>query len=128
MVSRLSVFLLIVVGVVAGVGAFELSQVGLQSSNSALSVTVSSSPNQNTIPDTGETYTLAANVLDGTSPYSYSWSFGDGSNGTGNPVTHTYPGFVASAKGCYFATVTVTDAKGAGGSASINLNGFGGHC
>jgi len=126
--SRLSVFLVVVVGVVSGVAVVELGPFGFQPNNSAINVTVSSSPNQNTVPDTGERYVLTASVAGGASPYSYSWSFGDGSTGTGNPVTHTYPGFVSTAKGCYSATVTVTDSKGLTGSASVDLNGFGGHC
>lgn len=40
-------------------------------------------------------------------PYSYSWSFGDGATGTGDPLHHTY-----SATGTYVATVTLTTGNG----------------
>ncbi|WP_253259321.1 PKD domain-containing protein [Subtercola boreus] len=39
---------------------------------------------------------------------SYAWTFGDGTNGTGKTVTHTY-----SAAGTYSVKLTVTDNKGA---------------
>ncbi len=103
---------------------------------------------QPTIPDTGEQYQLTAilsptcqlgspcpawvsmPVNGGVGGYYVSWNFGDGTTGVGNPVTHTYPGFIPSAKGCYTATVTVsgTGAAPQHGTASINLNGFGGSC
>src|SRR5206468_1687538 len=40
-------------------------------------------------------------------PYAFSWSFGDGSVGTGNLSMHTY-----ASSGSYNVTVTVTDANG----------------
>jgi len=47
---------------------------------------------------------------------SYSWSFGDGVNGVGGTISHTY----ASA-GIYMATLTVKDNLGAADSASIQI-------
>jgi hypothetical protein len=52
---------------------------------------------------------FTASVSGGTSPYSFSWNFGDGNTGTGNPVSHTYiiGGTVVT------VSLTVTDANGA---------------
>jgi PKD repeat protein len=47
---------------------------------------------------------------------SYDWNFGDGSTGTGAVVEHHY-----TATGHYSATLTVTDDKGATGSASEEI-------
>lgn len=50
---------------------------------------------------------LFVNVVGGVTPYSASWQFGDGGNGTGLSVTHTY-----AVAGTYRAVVDVTDARG----------------
>lgn len=47
---------------------------------------------------------------------SYQWDFGDGSNGTGPVIDHTYP-----AAGTFTATLTVTDQQGARASAQSTL-------
>ncbi len=44
----------------------------------------------------------------GTAPYGVTWDFGDGTNGTGTPVAHTY-----ATAGTYPAKCTVIDAAGA---------------
>ncbi|MCI4325980.1 MAG: PKD domain-containing protein [Thermoplasmata archaeon] len=44
----------------------------------------------------------------GTGPYTYHWTFGDGSNATGDAPTHVY-----TVVGEYLATLTVTDSVGA---------------
>ncbi|TDO48659.1 glucose/arabinose dehydrogenase [Kribbella sp. VKM Ac-2527] len=51
---------------------------------------------------------------EGDTPLSYEWSFGDGSTGTGASVSHTY-----QTAGTHTATVTVTDARGAAGTAKF---------
>lgn len=51
--------------------------------------------------------TLTANATGGTSPYSFSWEFGDGTSGTGASVGHLY-----NQTGSYEATVFAADAAG----------------
>jgi len=59
-------------------------------------------------PTVGSPVTFTATVTGGTSPYTFSWDFGDGSlSGTGNPVTHTY-----DSSGAKTVTLGVTDASG----------------
>jgi len=55
-------------------------------------------------PIPGQSVTFTGSASGGTAPYAFSWSFGDGSSATGNPVTHAY-----SASGSYTVTVTTTD-------------------
>src|SRR5206468_2648963 len=55
-------------------------------------------------PQVGQTVSFTGSSSGGTSPYSYSWSFGDGSTGTGSPVTHSY-----SSAGSYTVVLTVRD-------------------
>lgn len=52
------------------------------------------------------TVEFSGSASSGVGPYSYSWTFGDGSSATGPVVTHTY----ASA-GTYNAILTVTDSQ-----------------
>src|SRR5262249_50394256 len=61
----------------------------------------------------GSSITFTATVTGGTSPYSYSWSFGDTTTGTGNPASHTY-----TAPGNYTVTLVVFDANNATATAS----------
>src|SRR3989449_6015168 len=42
------------------------------------------------LPEAGQQVTFTASASGGTTPYSFSWSFGDGSTGSGRSVTHTY--------------------------------------
>src|SRR6266516_1590918 len=59
-------------------------------------------------PTNGTTVAFTALASGGTAPYSYSWSFGDGTSATGASPTHTY-----SNVGPYNVTLTTTDSNGA---------------
>src|SRR5438094_1988384 len=54
----------------------------------------------------GQPVTFTASAGGGTSPFTFSWSFGDGSAGTGSPVMHTY-----SSAGSYTTSLTVKDSS-----------------
>ena len=58
-------------------------------------------------PQTGQQVSFAASASGGTSPYSFSWNFGDGSSGVGNSATHSY-----QTAGKYTVTLIATDASG----------------
>src|SRR6266568_3746107 len=63
-------------------------------------------------PQTGQTVSFTGSASGGTSPYSYSWSFGDGSTGSGSSVTHTYSSAVThtyTSGGSYTVTLSVKD-------------------
>jgi hypothetical protein len=51
----------------------------------------------------------------GTPPFSYNWTFGDGANATGNPVTHRYINI-----GVFIANVTMTDSQGVSYTAHLS--------
>src|SRR3989475_3717094 len=80
---------------------------------SALSVGISFTP---TSPAAGQVVTFTGTASGGTSPYTFSWTFGDGATGTGNPATHTY-----TATGGYTVTLSVTDSKGATAATSTTV-------
>src|SRR5213083_2101514 len=67
----------------------------------ALTVSFTSSPSS---PQVGQTVSFTGSSSGGTSPYSYSWSFGDGSTGSDSSVTHTY-----ASTGTYTVVLTVKD-------------------
>ena len=83
-----------------------------------LIINTSSSPSKELpIPDTGGPYTGHANASisfdasnssdpDGDDIVSYEWDFGDGTNGNGASVEHTYISI-----GNYIVTLTVTDSQ-----------------
>src|SRR5438552_13231968 len=55
-------------------------------------------------PQTGQFVSFTGSASGGTPPYSFSWSFGDGSTGTGSSVTHAY-----SSAGSYTVTLSIKD-------------------
>src|SRR6266568_217751 len=55
-------------------------------------------------PQTGQTISFTGSVSGGSPPYSYSWSFGDGSTGMGSSPQHTY-----SSTGTLTVALTVKD-------------------
>ncbi|TMI37484.1 PKD domain-containing protein [Candidatus Bathyarchaeota archaeon] len=55
-------------------------------------------------PSAGQPVSFTASASGGTPPYSYTWSYGDGSNGTGLQSTHAY-----IRDGTYQVTLTVAD-------------------
>ncbi len=55
-------------------------------------------------PQVGQQVTFSGSASGGTSPYSFSWSFGDGSTATGSAVTHGY-----SSAGSFTVALTVKD-------------------
>src|SRR5437879_10375688 len=55
-------------------------------------------------PQTGQTVSFTGSASGGTSPYSYSWSFDDGSTGTGWSAKHAY-----SSAGTLAVALTVKD-------------------
>ena len=65
-------------------------------------------------------YPVTFNVTSsgGTAPYTFAWTFGDGTNGTGNPAIHTF----ASWNLGYNVTVTIKDGTGAAIRTYIILN------
>src|SRR6266496_2943049 len=55
-------------------------------------------------PQIGQTVSFISSASGGTTPYTYSWSFGDGSTGTGSSPKHTY-----SSAGTLTVALTVKD-------------------
>src|SRR6266496_4339755 len=58
-----------------------------------------------TSPSAGQTLSLTGSASGGTTPYSYSWNFGDGATSSGQTTSHAY-----TSAGTYSITLTVTDA------------------
>jgi len=59
-------------------------------------------------PQTDQQVIFTASASGGTSPYIFSWNFGDGTSATVNPASHAYV-----STGSFTVTVTVSDANGA---------------
>jgi len=79
---------------------------------SSVTLTVNASPLVDfsftpSMPTNGQSVTFTATTTYGTSPFTFSWSFGDGSSASGNPVSHTYAN-----PGTYTVTLNATDAVG----------------
>src|SRR2546425_702859 len=66
-------------------------------------------------PVAGQAVTFTASVSGGTAPFTYAWTFGDGSalSTTASTASHTY-----AAMGSYSVTLKVTDAKSTSGQSS----------
>src|SRR3989454_1034843 len=84
-----------------------------QTANSQQSVTVSNPPPtplttsstySPTSPQVGQQVSFSGSASGGTSPYTFNWTFGDGSSGTGSTVTHTY-----TSAGTFTVVLTVKD-------------------
>jgi PKD repeat protein len=58
-------------------------------------------------PSVGQTESFTGSASGGTSPYTYSWNFGDSQTGSGNSVTHAY-----QKTGSYTVILTVNDSLG----------------
>jgi PKD repeat protein len=67
-------------------------------------------------PAQGATVTFDGEATGGTSPYSFSWTFGDGGTSTEQRPTHAF-----SAAGAYAASLTVTDGASAHASVSVTI-------
>ena len=70
-----------------------------------------------TNPIVSETITFNATLSEGEAIISYSWDFGDGTNGTGVVTTHAYMSY-----GNYTATLTIMDSEGSTDSESKQIN------
>ncbi len=71
-------------------------------------------------PTTGSmplTVSFSAMVSDGLSPFTYSWTFGDGGTGSGSSTSHTY-----GSPGSYTVQVIVTDSRGRLTSDSVTID------
>lgn len=90
-------------------GAYEF-----QSGNDPLAMSLSASPSTGTVP---LTVSFRGSATGGSSPYSFSWNFGDGQSSTSQNPEHTY-----SLAGNYTATLTVTDSQDANASKSAAIS------
>jgi PKD repeat protein len=79
-----------------------------------LQVSISASPTSGTTP---LTVSFSSQVSGGVSPYSYSWTFGNGDSSNDANPTYTY-----SNPGTYTATLTVTDSSGSQASATTTIS------
>ncbi len=80
-----------------------------------LVATASASPDHGTPP---LYVTFTGGASGGTAPYTFNWSFGDGSpDGAGATLSHTY-----ATVGNYTATVTATDSVGATSEAAVQVS------
>ena len=64
-------------------------------------------------PEAGQQVTFTGTASGGTTPYSFSWSFGDGGLSMVNPASHIY-----SSPGSFTVTLTATDSNGVNASSS----------
>jgi glucose/arabinose dehydrogenase/PKD repeat protein len=78
-------------------------------------VSVTADPTSGTAPLEVD-FTADATDPEGDLPLTYEWTFGDGGTATGQQATHAY-----TEPGDYTARVTVTDSRGAKGSATASI-------
>jgi len=81
-----------------------IQSIVVSSQLSLLNATFAFSPS---LPQTGQQVTFTALTSGGLSPYRFTWSFGDGSTGSGNPVSHVYDNATT-----YSVVLVVTDTNG----------------
>jgi len=79
-----------------------------------LNTEIDASPTSGVVP---LTVNFTGSATGGTSPYSYTWDFGDGASSNMKNPTHTY-----SQAGDFTATLTVTDSKNNNDTKSIIIN------
>ncbi|ONI92926.1 PKD domain-containing protein [Saccharothrix sp. ALI-22-I] len=83
--------------------------------NQRPAVTVTATPTSGTAPLKVD-FTATATDPEGDTPIQYTWTFGDGGTGTGASTSHTY-----TTGGTFRAKVTATDARGASGTANVEI-------
>ena len=93
--------------------------IGTITVNPSLSVTGSASA---TAIDVTQTVDFTCDPSDGTPPYTYSWSFGDGGSST-----NQYPSYEYDSIGTWTAEVTVTDDVGETGYWSVEIKVYDAH-
>lgn len=64
----------------------------------------------------GRLLTFTATAAGGSGAYTYIWTLGDGSSGTGSPLTHAY-----ASPNTYLASVMITDSVGGTASSSVTV-------
>jgi len=112
-----------VIVTVSGSGVVSHSTVSVQAvSSCSYTVSASISPSSQTVYFNLNgclvpTASFTGSASGGYAPYTYGWTFGDGSTGTGNPIQHTYP-LVAKT---YSVGLVATDSNGVSGSAGSTV-------
>jgi PKD repeat protein len=91
----------------------EVARCGYSVQGIPLNVSVSANPKSGNVP---LEVSFSSQVSGGVSPYSYRWSFGDGSSSSDQKPAHSY-----QKPGSYTATLTVIDNSGSQQSASVTV-------
>jgi PKD repeat protein len=92
----------------------DMGAIELTAEPSSLVATASGTPISGQTPLTVD---FSGDAQGGIPPYSYRWTFGDGSSSTSKSPTHIY-----SSAGTYTATLTVTDSASATAKDSVNID------